>query len=501
MNKGFAPSKKNVSGPVFSDDSVQRELELINGAAAKCQWISPTGEMFSIELPHTVYPPREDTTFLAEHLFRLGPGRGRKCLEIGTGSGVLALFCHRQGWKVSACDINPYSVASARRLFSENSALEIIVKEGGPGPKTDGDFQQWSDGQNYELIFWNMPYIIPDIDDGSHLGPLEDAALIDTSNATLFSAALAQIRAGSILSSTGLAMFTIGDKFDVLQLDKIAADHGFACRLTGQLKFDDGECLRLVTVWHPFASAPTIHKKITESTNSELLSNDWPTGTSISADYQTAGRGRYSRPWVNSSQSVACSWKIGQPQNMTPATLQIICGCLVKQSLESFSQSNTNSEIVLKWPNDIMIKTPNRAGKVCGILVESTTKGNKNQTVVGIGINLSSEGTDPPHEFAMAFADWYSSSITSADLRQQIDCRIAGLFESKDGIPATNFKQIQQTAFDMVTEGFSKPSQLFYRNKEVKLNRINPDGTIELISHTGDHVMCDEGEHLEWLFL
>ena len=501
MNKGFALGKKNVSGPIFSDDSVQRELELINGPLAKCQWTSPTGEMFSIELPHTVYPPREDTTFLAEHLLRLGPGRRRKCLEIGTGSGVLALFCHRQGWKVSACDINPYSVATAKRLFSENSALEIIVKEGGPGPKTDGDFQQWTDGQNYELIFWNMPYIIPDIDDGSHLGPLEDAALIDTTNATLFSASLAQIKAGGLLSRTGSAMFTIGDKFDVLKLEKIAADHGFACRLTGQLKFDDGECLRLVTVWHPFASAPNIHKKITESTNSELLSSDWPTGTSISADYQTAGRGRYSRSWVNSAQSVACSWKIDQPQSMTPATLQIICGYIVKQSLESFSKSNANSEIVLKWPNDIMIKTPKRVGKVCGILVESVTKGNKNQTVVGVGINLSAEDKNPPYEFAMAFADWYSGSITSVGLRQQIGCRIASLFESKDDIPATNFKQIQQAAFDMVSEGFSKPNRLFYRNTEVKLKRINLDGTIELISRTGEDITCDEGEHLEWSFL
>ena len=82
--------------------------------------MSPTGELFIVELPHTVYPPREDTSFMAEGLARLGPGKGRKCLEIGVGSGVLSLFCHRHGWKVSACDINPYAVAAARGFFSRN---------------------------------------------------------------------------------------------------------------------------------------------------------------------------------------------------------------------------------------------------------------------------------------------------------------------------------------------------------------------------------------------
>ena len=80
MNKCFVQNNDSVSGPVFSEDSVSREMELIEKSPKQYEWLSPTGELFLIELPHTVYPPREDTDFMAESLSRLGPGKGRKCL-------------------------------------------------------------------------------------------------------------------------------------------------------------------------------------------------------------------------------------------------------------------------------------------------------------------------------------------------------------------------------------------------------------------------------------
>ena len=74
MNKGFASNNIIVSGPWFDDDSVTRELELIAGETKTIQWQSPNGELFSLELPHTVYPPREDTDFMARNLIKIGPG-------------------------------------------------------------------------------------------------------------------------------------------------------------------------------------------------------------------------------------------------------------------------------------------------------------------------------------------------------------------------------------------------------------------------------------------
>ena len=53
----------------------------------------------------------------------------------------------------SQLDINPYAVASARGFFSNNSAGDISLFEGGPGPDEDGLMEQWSGQGPYDLIF------------------------------------------------------------------------------------------------------------------------------------------------------------------------------------------------------------------------------------------------------------------------------------------------------------------------------------------------------------
>ena len=501
MNKGFAWNKTSVSGPVFTDDSVARELELIDKDTKFYEWQSPTGELLSVELPHTVYPPKEDTTFMAESLVRLGPGKGRKCLEIGVGSGVLSLLCHRQGWKVSACDINPYSVVAAKRLFSLNSASDIEVKEGGPGPKEDGESVQWATKKNYELIFWNMPYITPTLNNDIHLGPLEDAALIDTSTSSLISITLAKIKLSKLLAKSGIGLFTVGEKFTEDYLEDICSKNGFSCRIINQLNFDDGECLRVMAFWHPYSKTPPIHKDVVGSTNSELLANDWPVGSSLSADFQTQGRGRYDRKWINSSELMACSWKIEKPIEMPPPILQIICGYLVQQSLQSIDGFSNDSQLILKWPNDLIILKGKKYGKVSGILVESVSKGKITHTVVGIGINISNNNINPNEKFPIAYTNWFSSSATAEYFHKQIHCRIAGLFESIEGIPNTNFEYVKSMALTAIKDGFTSSKSLFYRNKDVTFVSINDDGTVSLRHEDGTQISCDEGEQLDWLFL
>ncbi len=501
MNKCFVENNNGVSGPVFSDDSVAREMELLDTSAQIHHWQSPTGEIFHLELPHTVYPPREDTDFMAKNLLRLGPGKGRKCLEIGVGSGVLSLFCHRQGWKVSACDINPYAIAAAREFFRCNSGSEIKLSEGGPGPKDDGRLEQWSGSINYDLIFWNIPYIKPATHNFQHLGPLEDAALIDTSEQSLVAITLEKIKSANMLKPSGVGLFTIGETYSEEQINSWCATNGFASRITNRLNFEDGECLRILAFWHPFAKATHTHKEVVGSTNSELLTEDWPVGTSISADYQTAGRGRYNREWTNSAELMACSWKIANQREITPEILQILCGYIVKESFESADSPFSDCKVLLKWPNDLILVKKNYWGKVCGILVESISKGNDNQIVIGIGINISNGGIESDTKFPIGFAEWYSKNITKEFLFNQIHCRLAGMFENVNGIPKLNFDNIKQYVFDAVTHGFMQAKSLFYRNSSVSLDSINDDVSVNLITHDKQVITCYESEDLTWLFL
>ena len=477
-----------------------RELDLIDGRTVDSQWQSPTGELFNLVIPHTVYPPREDTTFVAKNIQRLGAGKNRKCLEIGVGSGVLSLFCHRQGWRVSACDINPYAVATATQFLFDNGAYDVKVREGGPGPFVDGEVKQWAGDDDYDLVFWNMPYIIPKDGDDQTLGPMEDAALVDTSDKNLLTQTLAKLCHSKLLRKHGIGLFTVSTDISDDELIGTCARYGFAARTVDELKFTEGESLKLLACWHPFANYPTKFREVVASTNSALISGNWPTGSSLSARHQTHGRGRYDRQWINSGELLACSWKVDLPDEIAPEVVQIILGNVVKQTLDDLADVNSFATTILKWPNDVLVRNGSEIGKVSGILVESISKGNSIHTVIGIGINICPDSEAANHNFPMAYADSLSDSINFNKLQSQLHCRIAGLFESIDGIVKSDFNPAKISAFEAVKEGFIACQPIFYRNNIVTFKHMNNDGSVLMADADGFEFQCDEGDHLQWNF-
>ena len=122
------------------------------------------------------------------------------------------------------------------------------------------------------------------------------------------------------------------------------------------------------------------------STSTELLSSNWPIGSSLSCDYQTNVHGRRGRRWDNAGEVLACSWKIGTSFDFSPNILQFICGFIVKQSLQQHNHSPDSIQVIQKWPNDILLKQDDKIGKVCGVLVESISKGNVSETVIGLSL-------------------------------------------------------------------------------------------------------------------
>ncbi|MDE0517996.1 MAG: biotin--[acetyl-CoA-carboxylase] ligase [Bdellovibrionales bacterium] len=101
------------------------------------------------------------------------------------------------------------------------------------------------------------------------------------------------------------------------------------------------------------------------------------------AEFQTKGRGRENRKWINSDMMTSWSYSLNQaPQ---PITVDLMGRALC----EALSRSWPGCPFRMKKPNDIYIKNK----KVAGLLVEVVNKGSLHQLIIGLGMNVL---THPP---------------------------------------------------------------------------------------------------------
>ena len=138
---------------------------------------------------------------------------------------------------------------------------------------------------------------------------------------------------------------------------------------------------------------PVIRKASTKSTNDDvfaLAAQGYPHFTTVTADFQTEGRGRQGKKWLaprNASLLFSTLLRI----EADPAVwLRIpqIAGTLIVQSVEKL-YGEPSEPLQLKWPNDLY----HRGKKWGGILVESKL-GPPPCAVLGAGINCTGRAAD-----------------------------------------------------------------------------------------------------------
>jgi len=123
-----------------------------------------------------------------------------------------------------------------------------------------------------------------------------------------------------------------------------------------------------------------------DSTNSELrrrikLDPTLPPGTTIVAAEQTAGRGRLGRDWASTpGDGLWMSTLVHLPGCRAASWLPLLVGLAVQRATSEMART----QILVKWPNDVMFEDR----KLAGILVEALPY--DNVFIVGIGINLTS---------------------------------------------------------------------------------------------------------------
>jgi BirA family biotin operon repressor/biotin-[acetyl-CoA-carboxylase] ligase len=124
---------------------------------------------------------------------------------------------------------------------------------------------------------------------------------------------------------------------------------------------------------------PRVHHRLTDSTNErarELALGGAPHGTLVTADEQSAGRGRQGRAWSAPPGSGVLMSLVVRDLDERSAALPLAAAVAVCEALAPL-------DCRIKWPNDVWLERR----KLAGILVEGRPQ--EGWAIVGIGLNVS----------------------------------------------------------------------------------------------------------------
>ncbi len=117
-----------------------------------------------------------------------------------------------------------------------------------------------------------------------------------------------------------------------------------------------------------------------------------PHGAMWLAESQRAGRGRQGRAWLSTSGENLLFTVLLRLRCMPARVplISLVAGLAVRDAVARALGSDADADVVVKWPNDVMVRGPGGAlRKVAGVLVESALAGAKVEyVVVGMGINV-----------------------------------------------------------------------------------------------------------------
>ncbi len=100
----------------------------------------------NIDVLPEVYNPSDDTYLLLD-VMDVSPGQ--RLLEIGSGTGILAIHAAKQGAEVTALDINPHAVECTKQNALKNNVSIKVVR----GDLFEGITEE------FDVVIFNPPYL------------------------------------------------------------------------------------------------------------------------------------------------------------------------------------------------------------------------------------------------------------------------------------------------------------------------------------------------------
>lgn len=200
-----------------------------------------------------------------------------------------------------------------------------------------------------------------------------------------------------------------------------------------------------------FLSATGIAKLVvvdsTGSTNADLLRSvtvepkSWPDLSVLTAEYQTAARGRLDRRWEAPPLSSVSVSIVLRPVNAEGRPLPAQCyswlSLLAALALRETLLETAGIPAELKWPNDVLV----RGRKIAGILAQlgPMVEGSAPPVILGTGLNVSLSSAELPVPTATSVALEQPVTVDRTLLLKSYLSHFAVLYRSfcnADGDPA-----------------------------------------------------------------
>ena len=231
-----------------------------------------------------------------------------------------------------------------------------------------------------------------------------------------------------------------------------------------------------------------LHFETIDSTNTYSLKHfdELEDLSIVTADAQTAGRGRFQRQWISEEkENLYLTFVLKPDKKEYLANLtQYLCVVIAKV-IESY-----NIQTQIKWPNDVLIK----GKKISGILCESSLKQNKIQGVVlgtGINLNMSPQSIELINKPATSLNLETGFSVNKIDFQNKI---IKEFF--------LNYNNLIENGFDTIKNDYQKRID-FIGKKIVVTQRDNApkeEYIAQDIDNLGNLVVKDKNGIIKTLF-
>lgn len=150
----------------------------------------------------------------------------------------------------------------------------------------------------------------------------------------------------------------------------------------------------------------------TSSTNADLVAAakaGAPEGALLVAEFQRAGRGRFTRTWTSPPRAGLTFSLLVRPVSVPVARwgwLPLLTGVALSEAVREF----VAGEVGLKWPNDLLVGPSGQ--KVAGILAEAGA----GWAVIGVGVNVDHRPDELPSDQAGSLRMFAGHAVDRATL-------------------------------------------------------------------------------------